>query len=30
MSVPYYVGLLLIRELYLDVSQYFVSWFLVD
>ena len=30
MSVPYYVGLLLIRELYLDVSQYFVGWFLVD
>ena len=30
MSIPYYVGLLLICELYLDVSQYFVSWFLID
>ena len=30
MSIPYYVGLLLIRKLYFDVSQYFVGWFLVD
>ena len=30
MSVPYHVGLLLIRKLYFDVSQYFVGWFLVD
>ena len=29
-SIPYHVGLLLIRKLYFDVSQYFVGWFLVD
>ena len=30
MSIPYHIDLLLIRKLYFDVSQYFVSWFLVD